>query len=346
MKTNKIVTILAIALFLGLMIGCGNPETDTTDQDEKTEQLGETGNEAIDVMTQKIAEDPKNPALYARRAEIFYANDGYDEAIQDLAVALTIDSTNIDYHHLLADVYLDYYKSRLALNTMERAVKLYPERIPTLLKYSEFQLILKMNDASLETIDKILRMDPQNADAFFMMGLNLKEMGDTILSINSFQKAVELDPDMVDGWINLGQLHAGIKGNLAEKFFDTAIEVDSTNAYALQAKADYYADQGDLDKALEYYRKISTADPQNEVAYFNSGLLYLDKNEPQKAYESFDITIRVSPLHIRAYAYRGLAAEKMGDVEQARKDYKQALTMAPDYQVALEGLARIEKKVQ
>ncbi len=343
MKTNKILTILSIALFLGMMVGCGNDAQEPTLEEGTPQQMGTTGNEAINKVTKKIAENPKDASLYAQRANLFYQNDGFDEAIQDLATALTIDSTNVNYHHLLADVYLDYYKSRLALSTMERAVKLYPERIPTLLKYSEFQLILKMNEPSLQTIDKILRLDPQNADAYFMMGLNFKEMGDTIRAINSFQKAVEFDPDLIDGWINLGQLHAGIKGHLAEKFFDTAIEIDSTNAYAVQAKADFYADQGDLETALEYYRKIITFDPQNEVAYFNSGLLYLDKNEPQKAYDAFDITIKVSPLHIRAYAYRGLAAEKLGKIEQAKKDYNQALTMAPDYQVALDGLARVQK---
>ncbi|GJM31211.1 MAG: hypothetical protein DHS20C18_02120 [Saprospiraceae bacterium] len=323
-----------------MCLGCGSDASNNNAAPEQ--QIGDTGNEDINKLTSQIAANPKEASLYAQRGNLFYKNDGYDEAIQDLTVALSLDSTNVNYHHLLADIYLDYYKSRLALKTMERAAQLYPKRIPTLLKLSEFQLILKMNEASLKTIDKVLQIDPQNSEAFFMMGLNFKEMEDINRAINSFQKAVELDPDLVDGWINLGQLHASIKGSLAEKFFDTAIEVDSTSAYALQAKADFYADQGDLDKALEYYKKITSLDAQNEIAFFNSGLLYLDKNDPQKAYEAFDITIKVSPLHIRAYAYRGLAAEKLGKIAEAKADYKQALTMAPDYQIALDGLARVK----
>ena len=87
---------------------------------------------------------------------------------------------------------------------MERAVALYPQRIATLLKLSEVQLILKQHNTALETIDRILRIDPQNPEAYFMFGMIFKEMGDTARAVNSFQEAVELDADLIDAWINLG----------------------------------------------------------------------------------------------------------------------------------------------
>jgi len=60
-----------------------------------------------------------------------YENEGYDEAIQDMNKALSYDSTNVTYLHLLADAYLDYYQSYNAISTMKKAATLYPERIPT-----------------------------------------------------------------------------------------------------------------------------------------------------------------------------------------------------------------------
>ncbi len=342
MKVNRVwlgTGLVLCCLAISILPSCKNEKADN--QQETVN--GATGNSAIDNLTKAIGSDPENADLYAQRARLFYDNEGYDEAIQDLSAALTLDSTNVDYHHMLADVYMDYFKSRLALKTMERAAALYPDRIPTLLKLSEFQLILKQYEQSLKTINHVLELDPQNADGYFMLGMVLKETGDTTRAINSFQNAVEIEPEMVDAWINLGQLHARIKGNLAGQFFDNAIKIAPDNPTALHAKASFLADQGDFKGAIDLYRKINIADPQYEEGYFNSGLLYLEMDSLQQAYKLFDLTIKVDPLHIRAYFFRGYAEEHLGKPDDAIKDYQQALRLAPEYELAKEGLARLSK---
>ncbi len=331
------IKLLILALPLLLALSC------------KRDAAGEnmaapTGDAALDQLNQAIAENPADAALYAARGKYFYEQNGMDEAIKDLTVALSIDSTNVDYHHLLADVYMDYFKSRLALSTMERAAAMYPQRIPTLLKLSEFYLILKQYDRSMETIDKILQIDPQNAEAYFMFGMVFKEKGDINRSINSFQKAVQIDPEMTDAWISLGQLHAAIDGYLAVKFYDNAIEVDSSNAVAWHAKADYLRDKEDLQAALQLYRRAAAADPQYEQAYYNAGLLCMEMDSIQRAYKEFDLAIQTNPLYVKAYFFRGYAAEQLGNTAQARTDYEQALRMAPSYEEAQQGLARVSKK--
>lgn len=303
-----------------------------------------TGDAALDQLNEAIAANPTDAALYAARGKYFYEQKGMDEAIKDLTVALSIDSMNVDYHHLLADVYMDYFKSRLALSTMERAAALYPQRIPTLLKLSEYYLILKQHDRSMETIDRILQIDPQSAEAYFMFGMVFKEKGDINRAINSFQKAVQIEPEMVDAWISLGQLHAAIDGYLAVEFYDNAIEVDSSNAVAWHAKADYLRDQDDLQAALQLYRRAAIADPQYEQAYYNAGLMCMEMDSVKRAYQEFDLAIQTNPLYVKAYFFRGYAAEQLGNKTQARLDYEQALRMAPSYEEAQQGLARVSQK--
>lgn len=332
MKTKLI--IFAIALFA--IASCK--------QESATDTPLPTGDATLDELNKSIQTNPQDHSLYAARAQYFYERNGMDEAINDLTVALTLDSTNVDYHHLLADVYMDYFKSRLALKTMERAAALYPKRIPTLLKLSEFYLILKQYDRSMETIDQILKIDPQNAEAFFMFGMNFKEKGDVNRAINSFQQAVEIDPKLVDGWVNLGQLHASIDGRLAASFFDNAIEIDSSNAIAWHAKADYLRDKEDLKGALELYRQAAIADPQYEEAYYNAGLMYMEMDSIEAGHREFDLAIQTNPLYVRAYFFRGYAAELMGKKADARNDYDHALRLSPDYEQAREGLERVSGK--
>ena len=308
----------------------------------QTKATGPTGNPAIDELSAKIAQTPNDPALYAARGKLFYDNEGYDEAIQDLTQALKMDSTNVDYHHLLADVYLDYLQSRLALRTMERAAALYPERIPTLLKLCEVQYTLKQFKASLQTIDRIMKIDPQNADGFLMMGLNLRELNDTDRAMKALQKCVAINPEMTDAWINLGQISAKLKNPDAVRYFDSALRINPNDVNTLHAKADFLRDQNDLVGAIALYKKLNTLDIQYDEGFFNAGLLYLDLDSMTQAREMFDLAIKVNPINISAYAYRGVANEQLGRKQDAKKDYETALRMAPDYEIAAEGLKRVQ----
>ena len=190
----------------------------------------------------------------------------------------------------------------------------------------------------MKAIDRVLKIDPQNAEAYFMFGMNFEERQDTVRAINSYQKAVELDANIVDGWINLGQLYAGLGDPLALRYFDNATRVAPNNITALHAKADYLTATNDLEGAIELYRKIITVDPQYDEAYFNSGLLYLDMDSVAQAEKQFDLTVKTSPTHIRAYYFRGLSREMQGKAAEAKTDYEQALRMAPDYEQAQERL--------
>lgn len=326
------------AVALCLTISCTSKENPQGSADvAQTDPL-------IAQMTGEIEKNPKDAALYFNRAQRYYALEGYDEAIQDLQAALRIDASNPDYLHLLADVYLDYFRSREALKTMEEAAKLHPSRIPTLLKLSEFQFILKQYEPSLKTIDQILRQDPQNAEAYFMMGQNFKETGDTARAINAFQQSTENDPELMDAWINLGQLHAALGNQIAERYFDSAIRINPSSVPALHAKAYYLQEKGQLLPAIRLFDKIIQIEPQYADAHYNTGLLYLDLDSLPQAYRAFDLAIQTDPVHIRSYFYRGLCSEMQGKIEKARADYQQALSFSPDYPDATNALKRLQGK--
>lgn len=328
-------------MFLLFWWACGQNEPAASAAAETT-GIGATNIAEIDEWTAKIAQSPDDPALYAARAEAFFKNEGYDEAIRDMAAAISIDSTNVGYHHTLSDIYLRYFKSRLALQTMERAVALAPEEESSLLKLAQLQYTLKLYDESLKTIDRVFRVDPQNAEAFFITGLNFAEKeASTAAAITAFQKAVDLDPDMVDAWISLGRLYARLGNSRAIQFFDSAIKVAPRNPVAYHAKADYLRDQDDLNGAIALYKTLNTHDHRYVDGFFNAGLLYMELDSVEQAYKQFDLVNKVSVTHVKAYYFKGLAAERLGRADEARALYEQALIFAPEYDLPQEGLARL-----
>ena len=216
MKNIQTTTLLVLLITI-LIVSCKNePKSDAP-------QFGKTGNRSIDSLTELIFKNPKDASLYYNRAKLFEENGekgGYDFAIKDMEYALTLDSNNIDYHHFLGDIYMDYSQSRLAVQTMERAAAIAPTRLPTLLKLTEFYLITKQYGQALQTITTILKQDPQNSDAYFLTGMVFKEQNDEPRAISAFQKAVDLNAENKDAFFELGQLFTKRKNPLALKYFD------------------------------------------------------------------------------------------------------------------------------
>ncbi len=295
----------------------------------------------IDKLDQQIKDNPNDPNLFFNRAQIYFKNQGYDEAIQDMAYAIQLDSTNIEYHHFLTDVYLKYPKSFQALLTMQRVVALHPQDVPSLQKLSHLHIILQQYQEAMNTLDQALKVDPQNASTYFLRGLTFQETDKEEEAIKAYRFSTELDADMIDAWIILGQLYQRREDPTAIQFFDNAVRVDTTNIFALHTKANYLQQTGATQKAIDTYRKIILLDPGYSDAHFNTGLAYLELDSTRLAHRSFDFVIKTEPANSQAYYYRGLTGELIGKLAQAKQDFEQTLNMDPNFKPARESLNRV-----
>lgn len=339
MKNIKILFGLALSV-LTFLISC------ETSQKQPEQNFAKTGNPSIDSLTEQIFKNQKRADLYHKRAQLFFKNGeqgGYDFAIKDMQYALSIDSTNISYHYFLSDIYLKYARSRNAVEIMERAAALAPADLTTQLKLVQLYFITKQYGMGIAALDKVLKQDPQNAEAYFLMGMIFKEQNDENRAINAFQKAVDIDSDNKDAFIELGKLFTD-KGNpIAIKYFDNALLIDSLDFNAMMAKAYYFQTRKQNKEAVDIYRQILSHEPRYEVALFNLGLIYFDTDSLDKADTHFNMVIKESPTFFKAYYYRGAIAEKRGNKEVAIKNYEQALQFNSTYDKAVEAMRRLGK---
>ena len=306
--------------------------------------MGLTGDPSIDGLTEAIKATPNDPNLYLKRSEIFYEREAYDQAIQDLAQVMKLDSTNLKAHHLLEDVYMDSYQSARALQTMQRVVMLYPDSINTKLKLSEFQLILKQYDAALSTIADIMEIRPGDPEALFMLGMIYRDQGKTDLAIGAFQSAVERNPDMSEAWVILGDLMDRTHNPLASQYFDNAVRVAPNNVAAWHAKAYFLQNNDKIDEALEIYKHIHSLDAQYPEAYLNAGILLMVKDSLDAALREINILGEIDPANPAAWFYKGKIYHLKGQNDEAKTAYEQALRLDPDYGQAQDGLQEVKNE--
>lgn len=331
---KKVVFFLFISLLLFSCKDKGSVSTPLTEEIEL--------DPVIVGINKAIQADPGNPALYYDRALMQYEKGNYEATIEDLNTAKGIDSSDFRIYHLLSDTYLDYYQSQKALNELENAAERFPKNIPTLLKLAELQLILKQYDASFFSIQKALNIDKQNPEVFFMMGMLYREQGDMDRAINSFQTAVELDPEIVDAWVILGDLFAEKDFEIASRYYDNAIRLAPENPQTYHAKAFYLQNKNKIQEAIALYKKINSLDPQYTDAYLNTGILYLEQDSLAKALEHFDILVKIEPQGYLGYYYRGLTKMFGGDIEGASSDFNQSLVFKPDFEKAKQALTELD----
>jgi tetratricopeptide (TPR) repeat protein len=301
----------------------------------------------LNAVTAQLEKDPQNDSLLYRRAQLLLKNKVFDLALNDVGEALRIDSMRPAYYHLMADILMDFARpndSKKAIDVLSAAARKFPTRIPTLLKLSELQLIVRQHAMSLYTIDRVLQQDPQNADAFYLAGRVALDKRDTINAIKSLQKSTQLDAYNADAWLMLGRIFLANNKPQAVQYFDNAFRVDTTNVEALELKGAFFKKKGEFDKAFAVYRDIIRRNPDYSNAFFDMGTIYLELDSLQKAYDHFDMAAKTDALFVKAWYYRGVSSELMGNKEAALADYTKANKMSPNWKDALEARERLEKK--
>ncbi len=326
-----IIRYFAVLACFSFILACGG----------EVKQEQQSGDSVLRDLNTLLSKEPNSPSLHIQRANYLYEQGSFDAAIDDVKQAMKLDSLQPSYYYLLSDIYLDYYQSKNALFTLQTAQHLFPSDIRTQLKLCEDYFILKDLDNALIHAHKVLNLDKQNGDAYFMIGLINQELGNIDNAIKSLKIAVEYDPDITDAWMLLGDLLASKHDPQAVKYYEAAIEVDRTNVNAIHAKAYFLQNHDEISSALDLYDEIHIIDKQYEPAYLNSGILYITLDSIQKAYDKFNILVNMSPANAQGYYYRGLTHSMMNNVKLAKADFEAALKFQPDFTKAKQALAEL-----
>jgi tetratricopeptide (TPR) repeat protein len=121
--------------------------------------------------------------------------------------------------------------------------------------------------------------------------------------------------------------------------FKKAIKIDPDHAKSHFHLGNAYNESGMYEEAIESYKEAIGADPDNVLqfssrAHVSLGAAYIGLGKYQEAVESLKQAIRIDPDHVKAHYNLGLAYKKSGMNKKAIESYKQAVRIDPDYRDA------------
>ena len=337
-KKNLFLSIISFTLF----ISCNQ-------NNKETGKENNSGNYSLTIeqISKKIRKNPTNAELFSKRSELFFENQQIPEAINDLDIAIKLDSLQSDYYIKLAEYQILLGKSGKAKESLEKCERIFPENTEVLLKLAEIHLYVKQYKESMNYLTKVQNITQHIAHTYFIKGLVYQETGDTARAIENFQITVEKQPQHYEAYILLGLLYAKNGNVLAIDYYKNAIALIPQSIEAHYNLAMFYQKNNNVNKAIEEYEYIiNKIDSTYKYAYFNTGYIYLESlKEYNKAITYFTKSIELDTQYFEAYYNRGYCYELLNKYEVAINNYKQALDISDNYELAIDGLNRIDKVV-
>jgi tetratricopeptide (TPR) repeat protein len=107
----------------------------------------------------------------------------------------------------------------------------------------------------------------------------------------------------------------------------------------------YEADKKTRSEAINAYDRCVDGDPHNVTALLNCGTLYYEDGNFERATEYFQRALAVQPQNPLVHFNLGSVLEEMGELEESRRHLRQAIILDPSYGDAHYNLAFVCEKL-
>jgi tetratricopeptide (TPR) repeat protein len=290
---------------------------------------------AIAEYTEALNLYPNNAAAYCNRGESYRMKKQYDEAIQDLEKAISLDQNYQWAKDNLKGIYYDRglaYKKQgdydKAIAEYTGALKLDPNYAKAYNNRGNAYDKKGEYDKALTDYTEAIRLNPDNAFYYRNRGNTYMRKGGYDQAIADYTEALRLDPDNDKAKANLAKAQ---QAKAAEHAKSPSDSDSMANLSVLFNRGIDYASKGDYDHAIAEFTEVIRLKPDFAKAYLDRGNAYYNKKDYDKAIADYNALLRFNPNDISAYGNRGLAHVKKEDYDQAIADFTEIIRLKPDF---------------
>lgn len=216
---------------------------------------------------------------------------------------------------------------------------------------------------AIDVFSSVLETEPDNADIYNNLAVSYSCLGNFEQAEKFYIKALELDPELVQAYINLSDLYykAGDLPSAIGTLQRGSYEL-TDNLVIAHLLARVYIEDQRWDDAIDELDKVLDGEPENYDAYYDLGHVYFELGDYEAAISNFETVIEYQEnkeinnellYYALAQAYEGnneidkaisnylkaiavndkfiLAYKKVGVLFLARNDYEDAIEYFEQY---------------
>ncbi len=184
-------------------------------------------------------------------------------------------------------------------------------------------------------LERVLALDPGNADAWLELGNVLYLQGDAGRAETCYRRALALAPEWPAARLNLGRvLRESGRNDEAIVHLRRAWAGEPGREGALRQLVGALLEADHLERALAVARAQAGRTPQDFEAQLLLGFVHAKRHEPLAALECYERARRIRPEDAEVYDLRASALLELGRLDEALADFDRALALRPDFPLA------------
>lgn len=294
---------------------------------------------AMDAWAQAIERDPLYPLPYAKRAALWASIEkNYANAMVESLVALVLAPDVWPYERETV-VTLELSRAEFeGIEALEEQSDILPWVISNFLDYEAFEAA----HAIVEELSNHFEFTSRSL--LTAQGILAHQMGEPGRAVETFERALLLEPDDLDTLYYLGMArfaagHLDAAVTTLEAAANALPEGNVVSLYgwsrddALLLLARALGAGGNVDEALEILEDLAARSPSADTAFYR-GLFLDDAGDIEGSIEAFSEAIAHDPSSAWAWYHRACELALTNDVEGAISDLTRACELEPTCAVA------------
>jgi len=218
------------------------------------------------------------------------------------------------------------YKKSLIVNQGPIKVNLISSNGEKILTYIEEEVKEEVKLTKLMDRKKI----PITPQDFIIEGLKLERYGDIFNAKKMYEKALEINPESIDGNLSLGKIFLQIGlYNDAEKCFRKVLEIDENNIDAIFHLGLALREIEKFNESEKLLWKLYNSQKYSSLASYLLGEIKINEKRYEDAEIFFRNSIKYNNSNIRALNGLAISLRKQGKYENAIKTLEEVLILDP-----------------
>lgn len=318
----------AIAMRAALQLTTGNRE-----------QINMAANDLQALVTKM----PQNHLLRYNLARALVAKGDVEAARIQLEDAIKVRPDFIAARELLGRIYLNTGDPAKALKAADEIIALDHNNLPGHLMRSSALIGIGDKDKARQELELITKSFPQNTDARYQVGMLAYQDKDYKRAEQMFTELYKKNPRDFRGLAGLTETLAA-EGHLTEvvKMWEDASKTEPDRRDLKMAVANVYVRSQRFDEAIKIYQSLLEKEPKSPSMLIHLAETERLKGDLNQAIDGFRRCSQAAPSNTQCLIQLGLLMEATGKRDQAKPIYEQILRLQPDFPVALNNLAYIK----
>ena len=185
---------------------------------------------------------------------------------------------------------------------------------------------------TIEACQKAIELNPNLVEAHKTLGNALQKVGRLSEAMGHYARAIEIKPDFAETYANLGTLYATQKKwEQALNYYEKALELKSDFPGVYRHLAKVWKNLGSSENAQKMMAQAKYLETLHKhlspEQHFQVAAQYYQKNKLSEALKHYELALKSAPTWLEAHQKAAEIAEKMGLWQQAAQYYRNILDL-------------------